>query len=104
MALKQKIQLRHGEIENVFLTLKEIEACCPEVEVSLDEELLGGRALSNFEDILYELSSDSNPILVVAHREGIYHACDQLQKEKKKSLLLPNCEDRLGSFQQKTPG
>lgn len=85
MALKNKVPLRHGEIENVFLTLKEIEACCPEVEVSLDEELLGGRALSNFEDILYKLSSDSNPILVVAHREGIYHVCDQLHKEKKKA-------------------
>jgi len=85
MALAEKIKLRHGEIENVFLTLEEIKAYCPEVEVSLNEELMGGRALSNFEDILYELSSDSNPILVVAHREGIYHACDQLQKEKKKA-------------------
>jgi len=86
MALKNKVRTRNGMIENVFLSLQEIKACCLEVEVSLDDTLMGGRALSNFEDILYSLSSDSTPILVVAHREGIYHAYDQLERKAKKAF------------------
>jgi len=86
MALKKKIYGRKGLIENVFLTLEEVQAMCPDVEVSMRTDLMGGRALEEFEKVIYALAKESNPILVVAHREGIYHFFDELNREIQKAL------------------
>merc|ERR1719499_1015836 len=88
MALKKKVYSRKGLIENVFLTLEEVQAMCPDVEVSMRIDLMGGQRLEEFEKVIYALAkeSNSNSILVVAHREGIYHFFDMLDREIQKAL------------------
>jgi len=86
MALKKKVYCRKGLIENVFLTLEEVQAMCPEVEVSIRTDLMGGQRLEEFEKTIFALARESDPILVVAHREGIYHFFDELGEEVQKAL------------------
>merc|ERR550534_21351 len=66
MALKKKVYRRKGLIENVFFTLEEVQAMCPDVEVSMRTDLMGGQLLEEFEKVIYALAKESNPILVVA--------------------------------------
>lgn len=71
LALKQRV----GQGENVFLTCEEMRELCPQVNISIRKDLLGGIYLHDFENVVLKLAEESKgrAFMCVGHREGIRH-------------------------------